>query len=425
MANFGVHKGKGADWTALLRKDAAGRVLAKFCNAELALRESPEWRGCIAYDEFAARIVLRRPPPLEQYLGDEWTQAHDLMALKWLQSKGVMVKLRDVVEAVQAVAIQNRFHPVREWLDGLKWDGIERARHWLTLYLGVEASDYVRAVGERWLVSAVARVYEPGCKADCVLVLEGPQGAGKSTALKTLAGDWFTDEIHELGSKDAALQIRGVLVVELAELRQLRRSDTEAIKSFVSRTVDRFRPPYGQRVEAFPRQCVFAGTGNDGVYLGDETGGRRFWPVRCGKINLRELLRDREQLWAEACQRYRDGVPWYLDSAELQEAADAEQRDRFNEDAWHELIVEWLARERLNSVSVAEVLERCVKKDKGMWAQSDKNRVAKVLVFLGWKRKNLARGGGSNWRYVAPEGWISSVSSMVSSPVSSLSGFES
>lgn len=424
MGGFKVHKGSNSDWTVLLKKDAAGRFLAKFCNAELALRAAPDWAGCIAYDEFASRIVLRRPPPLDQDLGGEWTQAHDLLALKWIQGKGVMVKLRDVEEAVQAVAIQNRFHPVRDWLDGLKWDGIERVRDWLTLYLGVEAGDYVRAVGERWLVSAVARVYRPGCKADCVLVLEGPQGVGKSTALKSLAGEWFTDEVHELGSKDAALQIRGVLVVELAELRQLRRADTEAIKSFVSRTVDRFRPPYGRRVEAFPRQCVFAGTGNDGAYLGDETGGRRFWPVRCGKIHLAELQRDREQLWAEAVHKYKAGVPWWMETEELQAAADLEQRDRFNEDAWHELIVCWLERERIESVSVAEVLERCIKKDKGLWGQADRNRVGKVLKFLRWERKNCASGGGSNWRYVAPEGWVSSVSSLVSSPVSSLSGFE-
>jgi putative DNA primase/helicase len=166
--------------------------------------------------------------------------------------------------------------------------------------LGVANTDYSRAVGSRWLISPVARIFRPGAKADCCLILEGPQGIRKSTALRTLAGEYFTDELADLGSKDAAMQTRGVWMIELSELDSLSHSEVARIKAFMSRTTDRFRPPYGMRLVESPRQCVFAGTVNHSTYLRDETGGRRFWPVTCGQIDIEALGRDRNQLWAEA-----------------------------------------------------------------------------------------------------------------------------
>jgi hypothetical protein len=168
----------------------------------------------------------------------------------------------------------------RQGLPGrLHWDGVERLDRWLSTYLGADDSDYSRAVGSRWLISAVARTFQPGAKADCCLILEGPQGIRKSTALRTIAGEYFTDELADLGSKDAAMQTRGVWIIELSELDSLSHAEVARIKAFMSRTTDRFRPPYGMRLVESPRQCVFAGTVNHGTYLRDETGGRRFWPI--------------------------------------------------------------------------------------------------------------------------------------------------
>src|SRR5581483_7104435 len=192
-------------------------------------------------------------------------------------------------QAVQTAARDRPIHPVKAYLHALLWDGVQRVDTWLSAYLGAEDTEYARAVGSRWLISAVARIYRPGVKADCCLILEGPQGIKKSTALRTLAGEYFTDELADLGSKDAALQIRGVWIVEISELDSLARSEIASIKAFMSRTADRFRPPFGKRVVECPRQCVFAGTVNHTEYLRDETGARRFWPVLCGTIDIEAL----------------------------------------------------------------------------------------------------------------------------------------
>ena len=209
-------------------------------------------------------------------------------------------------------------HPVRDYLTALVWDGISRLDSWLITYLDAEDTPLIRAIGSRWMISAVARIMQPGAKVDHMLILEGPQGGKKSSALKTLAGaEWFTDELAEIGSKDAAQQMRGIWIIEIAELDAISRAEVSRIKAFLTRTTDRYRPPYERYVVEVPRQCVFAGSVNPETYLRDETGNRRFWPVRCGSIDIDALRHDRDQLWAEAVARYRQGAIWWLDEPEL------------------------------------------------------------------------------------------------------------
>jgi len=286
---------------------------------------------------------------------------------------------------------------VKTYLHDLNWDGVQRVDSWLSSYLGAEDTEYARAVGSRWLISAVARILRPGAKADCCLILEGPQGIRKSTALKTLAGEFFTDELADLGNKDAAMQTRGVWIIELSELDSLSHSEVARIKAFMSRTTDRFRPPYGMRLVESPRQCVFAGTVNHSTYLRDETGGRRFWPIACGRIDVEALARDRDQLWAEAKVRFDAGCVWWLDSAELVRMASDEQTERYEGDPWEEVIGRWA--EDRSDVSISEVLERCLQKPQGLWTQSDKNRAARCLRFLGWERYRERQGTRLEWRY--------------------------
>jgi len=209
----------------------------------------------------------------------------------------------------------------------------------------------------------------------------------KSTALKTLAEPWFTDEIAELGSKDAAMQTRGVWIIEIAELDSMSRADVSKTKGFISRTADRFRPPYGKRLIESPRQCVFAGSVNHSTYLRDETGGRRFWPVACTRIFIEALARDRDQLWAEAVARYRAGERWWLDTAELTLAAEQEQADRYEGDAWEGPISTWI--EGRDSVSIEDILMMCL----------DKTRVARCLRVLGWERHKAGPRTRREWRY--------------------------
>ena len=214
-------------------------------------------------------------------------------------------------------------------------------------YLGAEDTPLNRAFGSRWMISAVARIMQPGAKVDHMLILEGPQGAKKSSALKVLAGaEWFTDELAEIGSKDAAQQMRGIWIIEIAELDAIGRAEVSRIKAFLTRTTDRYRPPYERYVVEVPRQCVFAGSVNPDTYLRDETGNRRFWPVRCGRIDLDALRRDRDQLWAEAVARYREGAIWWLDEPELIAEVKAEQDQRYHADAWDSRIDRWLVFER-------------------------------------------------------------------------------
>jgi predicted P-loop ATPase len=255
-----------------------------------------------------------------------------------------------------------------------------------------------------------------------MLILEGAQGEKKSTALKTLAGMWFTDEIAEIGSKDAAQQMRGIWIIEIAELDAISRAEVSRIKAFLTRTTDRYRPPYERYVVEVPRQCVFAGSVNPETYLRDETGNRRFWPVRCRNIDLDALARDRDQLWAEAVVRYRQGAIWWLDEPELIADAKAEQDQRYQADAWDARIDRWLAYERrrvnhgygnyddwrdeevtratpLADISVGEVLEHALGIEPARWTRADQMRVGAYLKTRQWERYQARKGAFREWRY--------------------------
>jgi predicted P-loop ATPase len=239
-----------------------GRILPVLANAIAAFRHAPEWGSVLAFNEFAFGTVALKPTPWGIVPKGEWTDHEDRLAAEWLQKQGILVSVDVAGQAVQTAARDHPIHPVKAYLHSLKWDGVNRVNTWVSSYLGADHNEYARAVGSRWLISAVARMFRPGAKADCCLILEGPQGICKSTALRTLAGEFFTDELADLGSKDAAMQTRGVWIIELSELDSLSHSEVARIKAFMSRTTDRFRPPYGMRLVESPRQCVFAGTVN-------------------------------------------------------------------------------------------------------------------------------------------------------------------
>jgi predicted P-loop ATPase len=374
-----------------------GRILPVLANAIAAFRHAPEWGGVLAFNEFGFGTVALKPAPWGAVPEGEWTDHEDRLAAEWLQKQGILVSAEVAGQAVQTAARDHPFHPVKAYLQGLHWDGAERLDGWLSRYLGAADNEYSRAVGARWLISAVARIFHPGAKADCCLILEGPQGIRKSTALRTLAGEYFTDELADLGTKDAAMQTRGVWIIELSELDSLSHSEVARIKAFMSRTTDRFRPPYGMRLVESPRQCVFAGTVNHSTYLRDETGGRRFWPVACGQIDIGALANDRDQLWGEAKARFDAGAVWWLETENLVQMASDQQIDRYEGEPWEEVIGPWV--ESRSSVSIGEVLEKCVNKLQALWTQTDKNRVARCLRALGWERYRERQGARLEWRY--------------------------
>jgi predicted P-loop ATPase len=238
-------------------------------------------------------------------------------------------------------------------------------------------------------------------------VLEGPQGILKSSACRALGGNWFIDHLPDLRNKDAQMAVRGKWIVELSELNALNHVESSHIKEFLSRQVDHFRPPYGRGMMECARQCVFIGTVNHSQYLKDETGGRRFWPVKCGKINLDDLIRDRDLLWGEAVHRYDNGKgKWWLDTDELVKVATDEQEERFQIDPWEGLTSEWLKDPREIAfdkdrgyqkgeevdLTTANILMYAVKKQTGQWTRADEIRVGSIMHRLGYKTQRPSTG---------------------------------
>lgn len=399
--------------------DSHGNPKPVFANALYALRAAPEWANVLFFNEFSVRVVARNEMPWGAGgQGDHpWTDHEDRLVAEWLQHNGVLVAPKVAGEAVATVAREHCFHPVREYLAVEQWDSTPRLDCWLTDYLGVPPSNFSAAVGARWIISAVARIFQPGCKADYCIILEGEQGARKSTSLQTLFEPWFTDEIADLGSKDSSIQLQGVWCIEIAELDSMSRGDVSKIKAFMTRSTDRFRPPYGHRSEDFPRQNVFAGSVNQNEYLRDPTGGRRFWPVKAGTISIPALKADRDQLWAEALFRYRQHEVWYLDDLAIEAEARQEQMERYEGDAWDPLILTWLENpeQRYDEhghpvgemesvkgrVTITDILVHCIAKPKAQWTQADKLRVQRCLTAARYSRQRIGSREKRQWVYVS------------------------
>jgi putative DNA primase/helicase len=423
------------NWWSKLECHESGEPKPILSNIATALREDREWRGVLAFNEFTGWITLRSAPPWVDkadkatFKERPWTDADGRQATIWTQKAGIHADSKVVFEAVTTIAEESLFHPPRDYLAGLRWDGTPRLDNWLITYVGVlgdppkdegkpndEAKlkhwnsqyNYVQAIGARWMIGAVARIFEPGAKVDCALVLIGEQGILKSTVFAVLAGEWFTDQVPDLKSKDAMMQIAGVWIIEFSELSSFRGAETNTIKSFMSRRVDRYRSPYGRQPSDHPRQCAFGGTTNDPEFLYDPTGARRFWGVGClGKIDIEALRRDRDQLWAEAVHRYRQDEKWWLHEDELIATAAQEADSHYVEDPWEQLIRTWLITEHKKSVFTGDVLVGALFKPKSDWTRADEMRVAACLRRLGWTKGEQIWSGENRGKrpFLPPKDW--------------------
>jgi predicted P-loop ATPase len=389
-------------WRDHLTLTAKGKIKPVLGNAMLLVRHHPGLRDKLALDVRSMRPVWRSAPPWKRAMKRRedlyLTDSDAAECALWLQVQTRVSFAREPLQdAMITEAHRNPFDAVRVWLESLKWDGIERIDHWLHKYLGVDDGDYTTKVGAAWLISAVARTYDPGCQADYMIVLEGSQGSKKTSALRTLAGAQWYAEISITDSKDSILAVHGPWIVEWGELSGMRKGEIEYIKGYISRRVDHVRRPYGKAHTDMLRRCVFSGSTNDSQWLTDPTGGRRFWPVRVRRIaNLALIKGMRDQLWAEAVHRYNGGGisgMSYLDQYH-EPLAVLEQADRYAGDPWEDAIEEELTDGKLmsrTSVTMHDVLDAI-----GVYTTQQSTaagrRVAQIMQRIGWTRGRLGRG---------------------------------
>lgn len=396
------------EWQDDLKRSARGTLYSSIANITKILTNDDAWRGVLGFDLFSQKIMKLVLPPFDKSKLGEWEDRDDHKLSIWLSDHYEMnAKPADVIAAVGVSAeLSNSFHPVRQYLRGLSWDGTARLDSWLTEYMGAEDSEYHAAVGKNWMIGAVARVAKPGCKMDNVIIFEGGQGRGKSTALSILGQQWFTDTPFEIGSKDSYVALRGKWIIELSELDSFNRAESTKLKHFFAASVDTYREHYGKRTADVPRQCVFAGTTNADEYLRDDSGNRRYWPVKTGEIDQDKLRRDCHQLWAEAAHRYKQGEKWWFESND--EAIEQEQGKRYLADVWETRVAVFIdvkKKQRMPGSSIpfhmpiGTVLEECLEIPAGKWTRPDQMRVASVLKRLGFIRKQVLIEGKRIWSY--------------------------
>lgn len=347
-----------ADADLLLVRTQQGHIAKTTGNIARVLRGHPAWEGVLGYNDRTAQLVFLKAPPFASWragtpLPAGMADRHGGDLSEWLEDEfnGWAPAPELCLSTLMRVAAENAFDTFKDWLRALPdWDGECRLDSWLSQYLGVEDSEYTRAVGAKVLISALARTFQPGAKVDTALVLEGEQGIGKTSAIQALfgAGDpsWVASGMAHHESKDAADFLQGPVVVELAEATPLRRADVETLKAFLTRDRDRYRPSYGRLTVDRPRRCIFVATTNQTHYLSDPTGNRRFWPVTCtpvvgDKVDLDGLRAAVPMLWAEALRRYEEGATWHLDERLTRHAALA-QEARVEADGWEETLAQHL-----------------------------------------------------------------------------------
>ncbi len=340
-------------------KSGNNELIPSAANVTTILRNEPAWAGCVAWDEFKQQIIFRAPPPWfpddapaegTKTIGAALTDEDQTRIASWMIRSRYQMNVDEskVYRGAKIAAGADAFDSLRDYLDGLEWDGVPRIETFAEKYLGATGTDYTRFALKAYLVSAAARGYEPGCKVDHVLVLAGSQDKGKTSALRALFGDLYTDSKIDLTSKDRFVNMRGKWCISFDELASLGKSDHETVKNFITSQEDTYRAPYAAHSTEVPRRSVFAATVNpqeDCGYLKDATGNRRFWPIDCAvlqPIDFDALRADRDQVWAEAVALYRAGTKWHPVTDYEKSLCRGEQDKRAERSAWSDIVAEWL-----------------------------------------------------------------------------------
>ena len=410
------------DWQNGLELDKSGHVKNTLHNLTIILENDPNLKG-VVFNQLLDGMEIKGEVPWN-HPSKFWRDADDAQLISYVDAHYGTFSARNYDIAVTKVADDRAYHPIREFIESLpEWDKVPRVDTLLVDYLGAGDTAYVRAVTRKTLCAAISRVLRPGCKFDSMLVLNGPQGVGKSTLIAKLAGEWFSDSLNLGDTKDktAAEKLQGYWILEIGELAGLKKAEVETLRSFLSRQNDIYRAAFGKRATPHLRQCVFFGTTNaESGYLRDTTGNRRFWPVKTpgnGKKQSWNLTHEEIlQIWAEALVYVRQGEKLYL-SAEMDALAKDEQREAMESDEREGLVREYLDTllperwaemdlfERRNflsgsdfgglqekgtvrrtSVSNMEIWCECFGKERANLRRTDSNELTGILARLGWKR---------------------------------------
>lgn len=375
------------NWEALLDLTDKNVPRSTLANAVLVLQHDPEFSPeRLYYDEFVDRVLLANSPTRQ------WRDDDDTRLTVYMQQTVGMLTIPEsqVASAVRYVARQRTRHCVRDWLASLQWDGIERIAHAFEDFWGIEPaanqpSEYIRAVSANFFLGMVMRVQQPGCQLDTMPIFEGAQGIGKSRALRALGGAWYMLAAESVTSKDFFQALPGCWLVEIGEMDSFSRAERERTKLVISTPVDRYRPSYGRHTRDFPRQCVFAGTTNHDDYGNDDTGLRRFLPVRCGAIDVEGLTLARPQLFAEACVYAREQRSWW----EVPRAVEA-QLDRQDIDVWTDPVLTYLINR--DDIAIVEILRDALKIRDADMTRMHALRVGRILRLNGWDKKDARIG---------------------------------
>ncbi len=373
------------DWRKLLKRDSNGVFKANASNAAIMMTMAEEWKGVLGYDEFHEDIVWRNRPPEGMFRPDAKTKFHDddtLYVQSWLATKfGPSFTTDNIYTAVRTVARKSKFNSLIESLDALEWDGVKRARDWLPRYCGTKDNLVTRKIGWWWILSAIARAYEPGCQVDHVLVLEGPKGIGKTAACRILGGAFFAEGLPQINHQYIGMMMAGKWIIELGELSSIQGVKWAKVKQFITQKSDVYREPYSRTSTTRLRSCVFIATTNDVEYADEQD--RRILPVTCSNINLTKLAEDRDQLLAETVQAFRNGEKWYPHAEEDNSELIKEQERRRISDPWEDKILGYLVGAG-NRPIVTRTLLEFIGVPVAQQERKHQMRIGKIMRSLGW-----------------------------------------
>ncbi len=378
------------------------QVIKCMANCILPFRDDAAWQGVLRFDEMRQVIRCAKPAPWGEKV-EQWTGSHDVRAAEWMDRIGLHYSPGTVAEAILRVAQENGYHPVREFLDTVEptWDGTARADSWLIDYCGAPDTPFTRFIAAKFLIAAVSRAREPGCFVKNVLLLHGPQDAGKSWVPQILGGEWAGELLSLSDGMKATEQCSKLWIIENSDMAGTHKAGDELIKKFIATRVDTYRPAYARHVVDVKRCCVFIFTANPDETLTDSTGNVRYWPVEVSKVDRDGLRAVRDQLWAEAAARQAAGETYWMDEkvdAELRDQARAEQAKREVYDEWTTALRDWLEQPQQRTQEwfrLKDVMDKALGLGTDRQPLDIQRRAGSLMRKLGYQKS--VRDGAKAW----------------------------